>query len=321
VSILVLGVVAPFAAHAFESCGAAYHQALAGPPNGALKMLSDAFKAARTTEPNWSGRWVFADRPNATKPEPEPKVCAEAIKKAGRTRCVRWEAKPAPERLVSTIKPTFDELSIFKAVDDVIVGKGALSEFGPSGRNTFAMTRIITDLRAYITQPANPALCSGAPQYLTFLKNQTKSLEKRADDAKALAAKASDAARAATLAVLSSALEGERAESTAPDRVSTPVAQLMALVGVLVTDEGLENVKAATQPIEKLYAVAEAVRSSPRAEVAPGLRAASLSALRIVEASLVANHVAGHHAGLRAFTGATFEAIAAAHTEACTCPE
>ena len=99
---------------------------------------------------------------------PERRVCVDSAKKGGRIRCLKWEVQREPLPEVVVARPSDEEIQVLAGQEDLVKTRGALPEFGRNGRYEGLVQRLAGDLKAYVGQPANPALCSGGIELLDF---------------------------------------------------------------------------------------------------------------------------------------------------------
>ena len=177
------------------TCSAAYHAALEQLRTSKGEALAGAVAALRAPDTALPGRWLYAQSLLA-KPGARPRVladerpCLEKARVAGRMRCTRFDETapvPMPSEMTIAPAPTTDEMRSLKSLHDLVESRGAVPEVGSNGRYTWLAQRATADFKAYISQPAHPALCSGGKDFAEFYGNALKSLQKRIDDVTALA--------------------------------------------------------------------------------------------------------------------------------------
>lgn len=187
-----------------EQCAAAYHQALEPTRRERAPGLGDLVRKLRTAEADLPGRWLFANQLFQKKParptRPE-RICIETREIRGVDRCVRYDIKPPPPpppEIATKAQPGAEDVRLLKAVADLVEGRGAIPDVSANGRQTFLVQRLSQDLRNYVTQPATPVLCAGAPELLEFYGSQSLPLKKRLEDIQAVAKKLKETAAART---------------------------------------------------------------------------------------------------------------------------
>ncbi|HRK17499.1 MAG TPA: hypothetical protein PK970_00955 [Hyphomicrobiaceae bacterium] len=139
------------------------------------------------------GRWLFnfdaglEKRGRVRTVATVRQVCTQYEGKGRRARCVATE-----NRTVGTNEVAFatardkSDVAAVRALQDFVTRRGAVSEVGENGRLGWHAQRLSQDLRAYITQPPHPALCSGGREVSEFYGSQLAPLEKRQQDVRSL---------------------------------------------------------------------------------------------------------------------------------------
>lgn len=171
-------------------CAATYHRALEPVRRDLVPALADIHRKLRAADPAMPGQWLFAATLFAkpkTGPQPKPqRICVETADVRGQQRCVRFEVKPPPPppaQITTKAAPAGEDLRLLRALNDVVVSKGALPDVGNNGKYNFTVQRVAQDLRVYATQPEAPTLCAGVSDMLDFYSAQMAPLKKRAEDA------------------------------------------------------------------------------------------------------------------------------------------
>ncbi len=323
-----------------QTCAAAYHGALGGIRADTGRDLGSIATLMRRPEPQFSGRWLFAPNKGArAAPARGERVCAESVRRNGRPQCVRWEAVANVAAPAASLAATREELAVQKFVEDTVAAKGAIPEFGNNGRYYFIFARVTAELSGYVNQPANPALCSGAPQFLDFLLEQIAPVKKRLDDVAGIDATARSAAdrRVAAVAQAAADLQAARAAADAaavaganepakpadasPVAAAPPVVRAAGGDAATLLDEltgivGLPATPGATM------AKLQRLRSALAAPGDPGrakLTAHALAAARAIEAGIYTDHIRQRFASLERAVYGTVGDVRAAHGRQCTC--
>jgi hypothetical protein len=120
-------------------------------------------------------------------------------------------------------------MRVLKALNDLVEARGGVPEVGSNGRHAWLAQRVTTDLKAYISQPLHPALCSGGAAFAEFYVGTLKPLNKRISDVTELAAKARQLAVARVREAQATAPVEGGAAATTPRVADAPL-------GVLVGD-------------------------------------------------------------------------------------
>lgn len=264
-----------------NACATAYHAALGELAAKRGDDLGNAVSVLKAGDAAMPGRWLYSQAlfPNSKRllPAPVERPCAERVKVAGRFRCIRWEGGAEPEppaELTITPQPSAEELRVLRALNDLVEARGGVPEVGSNGRYTWLALRATADLKAYVTQPAHPALCSGGKEFAEFYATTMKPLKKRIDDVGELAG------RARALAM------GRVREVAA---FAQTAASATTAEGAGKSIEGAPSADAAVQVL-----VVEAVRPVLSAEALGqiGHETTALAALRRAKGALIAAQVA-----------------------------
>ena len=349
-ALLTVSLVATAATQAYAetaSCSAAYHTALDELRKAKGDDLTNAVAILRAADPVLPGQWIFsrslfakAGR-NARLIEQE-RICAERIKVAGRFRCTKYAEAATPDvpvELTITPAPTSDELRILKAVGDLVEGRGAIPDVGANGRHTWLSQRASSDLRLYISQPAHPALCSGAREISEFYLTALKPLQKRADDVIDLVKRTRNLAATRVVAASEPAPRTEAALLTSAVSVPAPAperlvaADVAALPLVAMTAAAVRAVLPAADVetiLQERAALSALQRAKPalimaqvEAEKADDAKReqvlAAGRAVRMIEAAAYTELYADRYRQFARSVLSLPREIQQAHAQACTC--
>lgn len=330
-------------------CSAAYHDALAHIMADATHQPLATLKRMHTAMPGLKGYWLFQEggerrrqRDAQNRIVDGDKVCEEQISRAGRVKCLRWEARaPEPPREPPVPPPpmTQDEQRLLKHIAEFVQNRGAPPEFLSNGKYTIMSDRVAADLEGYLAQPAHPALCAGAVEFLEFLDDQLPLLRKRAGDVadlppqalrltaeriallkQALATPPQPATLAATPVVAASAAE---AGPMAPLPETKPVASaLQAAIEVAALTLSPAEAAAVAAEHDALSALARAAAtlgSEAGSPLAPAKRAEARAAFRTVELAAYAELLAARYQDLDAGLFGKIAAARRAHAATCSC--
>lgn len=334
----------PHIADDTAKCSFAYHAALERVRDGDVKQLVNLDKLARATEPGLPGRWLFwakTGKGAAKLPQPE-RVCAQSVLKAGRERCIEWATKPLDPVKVALFaaQPTPEELNVLRVLDAFVTDKGAALEFGSNGRQYATLQRVAIELGAYSAQPKHPALCNGVPEMLEFKAEKLAAMKKRAEDAKANAAKALSQARQRVIAARELRPSEERAAAQAkatsdaanvapaaprspspsplPPAIG-PAALIGALLDGAVPADKFNDLRPETNALRLLQRARDLITPEATPDLSPASRASMAAALRMIEAASYGEvQVARMQRFDRLFFG-TIGQIRDAHRANCTC--
>jgi hypothetical protein len=323
-------------------CSIAYREALQPLAQIKTKQLGDLDRLARTTDPNFSGKWIYwvkAGRRGQAMPQ-EQRVCAEKIVRGGRERCLQWETKPAdPDKLaLFAAQPSADEALVLRVVDPFASDRGAALEFGSNGRQFATYQRVALELATYVEQPRNAALCAGVPEMLEFKATKLEGLAKRAADVNANAAKALALAkrRVATARAQRGAIglatdpqmsaqivAPTVAPTTATDgavaSAKTSLEVLLVLLDGLLPIDQIAKIRDGGTTLRALARVSEFIQPDALPDVTPVGRSALLAALRMIEASAYGEAQAVRVRQFDRLLFGTLEDIRDAHRATCTC--
>jgi hypothetical protein len=362
-ALVYLGLLAMPGVVQASDCAGPYHEALTGIRDRKAQQLSEVPRLVRTADASLPGRWLFSaglvaqSRPHVRE-RGKNRFCAEPMRRRGRAHCVRRE--PQERRAQHGLsEPTAEELRVVRFVDDFVRARGAAPEFAKRGRHNWLVNRITTDLKAYISQPRHPFLCSGAKDMLDYFVGEMKALRRRIDDVAANHNAALDLARA-RIAMLQdltrdaasgnadlvgqSPGQGATASEHATSSAHLPApARLPALgegatehksasiyvplVGELFRLIGAHEPPATPAPDDPEFSLHQRLEQAGKALDSVGhrlsreVREAALAALRMVEAGVYAEML---HARYRALEEAIFGTIAEvreAHAKNCTCAD
>ncbi len=339
-------------------CSAEYHRALAGLMANEAEQPLATVKRIRTAMPGLKGVWQFQEggerrrqRDAQSRLVDGERVCAEEVNHAGRSKCLRWEARapePPREPPVPTPPLTKAEAKLMKQIAEFVQNRGAPPEFLSNGKYTIMSERVAGDLESYLVQPLHPALCTGAEEFLEFLEDQLPLLRTRAGnvaemeplarslageriaafkDALAAAATpqiaaphATDLATGAVLATASSPAQ-QSGGLAQPQPAASAIAAIHELAGLALAAGHAVAVRKETSALPALALAASALASDAGSPLSPALKAEARAAFRTAE---LAAYVELLNERYRELDTALFAKIAAArkaHAVACACSD
>jgi hypothetical protein len=323
-----------------NACSAAYHTELSTARQRHDAALGNAHNASRVGETQLPGRWLlsadlFPSPKKKAMPKPE-RVCAEPVRRGGRTMCAKWELKAAtPVALTEVkidLKPTAGELASLKFLNDFVTARAAIPEVGNNGRYNWLVARVASDLRSYLSQPPHPALCSGASQMLDFYQGQLAPLIKRMADVDEQKSRIRSqlAIRLSEISKQTTGLEILQANASDADLV-------VALAGRILADSPLSSVSDEPTPLKRLDKIksllldqmnalapteqgtSDTSKAKTSETVSPVARDEILAALRVVEAGVYAEMFDKKFTDLKKTLNTAVGDIRRAHAASCTC--
>jgi hypothetical protein len=322
---------------AIARCGAAYGDALAGQVRAQLAaQIVRAAEAVAVPGADWPGRWLHqeptskqtkADALAAAEAKTQERICKERQKRAGRVRCVEWEAAAvaapvAPPAVVDppvvVVKPApvpppvDEEARDLKLLAGFVAAKGQLVEFGRNGRLEGLVKRVQGDLSAYTGQPPHPALCNGVPEMLEFHAERMEPVQTRLTAIAVLAARTRALAEARVAAAISAGPAETRGK---------PLAILVAALEQLMLPQGAALATAAPQtaPLAQLRRLLAASRIEPWAVQPVDTQVAASLALRALEAGVYAEQQQLRAAAVERAVFGAIRSISDAHRAHCAC--
>jgi len=191
--------------------------------------------------------------------------------------------------------------------------------------------KVTTDLRGYLNQPPNPAICTGVARFVDFFDGRMKDFWQRADDfskkaeeARAIAAQKLAAARGA---VKSGAGDDPAGGTTAAlptgaeAAPAKPDLRTLTISAAELTGDGdlLDGVKQAAAPYEALERFSKWMMQPKEGALEKDDVAALKRALGAIEAAEYLTLVAGQYNDLRGTIQGSMAAIRDAHARHCRC--
>ena len=288
-----------------KDCAGGYYGALQQIRANAELKISDKLKLAAKPDPALPQSWLFSPKPER------------------RSRRLR---RSSPD--ITASSPTDRERAVFTEAGK-LVRAGRDPALSTSVDLGWALGKVAGDLDGYLAQPANAAICTGAPGMIGYYEKRLEALPKHGERLTRLAADAKAVAREKAEIALQTARE--LPDGAATWGSLTPVATKAMTLG----DEGLKGltlslaelaalpaevlgkVKDAATPYEALAQVREAgfeTEGMPEA-----VRKAVRNALIALDAAARLEVVQQRHMEIqRAFEG-RIRAIRDAHSAHCTC--
>ncbi len=299
-------------------------------------------KASRQALPQLKGRWVFhqtgerrRERDGQGRRVEGNQVCVEEIQHGGRSRCARWEPFVAPPVRASTVPtppPSREEGRLIAFIAEFVSNRGSPPEFLSNGRYTILTDRVAGDLEAYLTQPAHPAMCAGAPEFAEFLTDQLAILKKRTTDVYETRAKAHQlvgtrvaALRVAVTAPPEAIAAAPNPEQPSPQPVSTaaaslgPEAAVREIAKLVLTPAEAAAVGSETWLLGALGRINAALATDTECTAPDAIRAEARAALRTVETAYYIDLMAGRYVQLESALFGNLDGVRKAHEANCTC--
>lgn len=335
-------MLCPWSPAVADTCAAAYHTALRTIGSERDAQMSQIASRLRQPVDGTPGRWFIGVPQSGRAAQDRP--CLEVARKRGRERCVKF-APPLPREAEAQSRPSAEEQRALSALSDIVRARGVVSEFS-SGRSTGVVQRVVAEVRTYVFQPANPALCAGGRDVVQFYMGHTAPISARYADAKRLAAQINTLAgvrlRSAVAADAAQlARQAEAAKAAVPDQSSAqPAADsrppaLRPQPAVLSAETyAALTVQAMLTEAGRVVGVAGAADASPRSiatalrQVSDALRSAPLdddvrathwAALRMIEARYYADMQVSRFEDADAAVMGVLRDIRTAHQRHCTC--
>ena len=261
----------------------------------------------------------------------------EEVKKGGRVRCSRWEEKPLESGPAIATLPTDDEMVAFKFLDEYVRAKGAPAEFGANGRYNWLVARVIGDLRGYIAQIPNPALCAGGPDLMDFYANELKSMRRRTEEVQEIDENTRDFAlrriEQAELLVRDGArttppaVTGTAAAMTPVPRQFAPNASpspryedlVQRATQLVLSKNQVALIMSESSLVASLRQARTQLDSDTAKEAALELREGVMVALRAIEAGVYATALQARYTSIEESVHGTIADVRDAHATHCTC--
>jgi hypothetical protein len=168
----------PTLALAFDiaDCSFRFREALSGILADRAELFASGLKRAGAADERLPGSWVF---------NPKSAFSSTRKKKKGE------ESVSLPPGVA-----TAEERRIASMAAAYVSGRGAATDFGRRGRYAWVSNRIMVDIRSYLEQSSNPALCAGVDVMADYIVSNSTYLREAVDTAAAISAKAEKAALA-----------------------------------------------------------------------------------------------------------------------------
>jgi hypothetical protein len=288
-----------------KDCVGGYYGALQQIRENAELKISEKLKVATKADPALPQSWLFSPKPER------------------RSRRLR---RSSPDTTAAS--PTERERAVF-AEAGKLVRAGRDPALSTSVDLGWALGKVAGDLDGYLAQPANAAICTGAPGMIGYYDKRLEALPKRGEYLTRLAADAKAVAREKAEAALQTARE--LSDGAAAWGSLTPVATKAMALGddglkgltlslaelAALPAEALGKVKDALTPYEALSQVREAGFETDGMPEA--VQRAVREALVAIDAAARLEVVQQRHMEMqRAFEG-RIKAIRDAHSAHCTC--
>jgi hypothetical protein len=292
-------------AWSIKDCAGGYYGALQEIRNQSEWQATERWKAAAKADPNLPKGWLFAPREE---------------------RRSRRRRRQEPE--VTAASPIKNQREIF-AEASKIARAGRDTALDRDGNLGWTLGKASSDLDSYLSQPINPAICTGAPGFADYYEKRLADLVKRGEKLTVLAA---DAKRLAQdKAATAFRMVRELSDETPGWGGVTPVAaKAMAIRDDSLTGLAASLAELAAVPAEILGKVRQA--QTPYAALVPihdagigakgmpeALRDSLSAAFAAIDAAARLEVIRERHAGVQGAFEGRIKAIRDAHGKHCVC--
>lgn len=310
-----------------RNCAADYYSEIVKVREGSGSGIDAAFEAAQNRDKARPGRWLFPRR---------------ALSGRSRGKCLRtvkrWSSRRGRHVFIctkrETIKPEIAaspveyERSVYRFASALVASRARDREFLPTRDTGWSTRRVSQNLRGFLHQEANPAICTGPLKMFEYLGDRMAGFEKRADKNADMANKSIALAELRTNEAIDLAKDdpgGHPGWGSAPLDLPRKDSEksLQAMIGLLAqltSDAALgQRVSDADNAFAALGAMSDYFKSGA-ADSLPEATAISIRrALSAIEAADYITTVAGHYAGLRRALIGSMTTLREAHARSCIC--
>lgn len=289
-----------------KDCAGGYYGALQEIRNKTEWQATEKWKAAAKADPNLPKGWLFAP------------------KEERRSRRRRRRSEPE----VTAASPVKNQREIF-AEASKMARTGRDTALDRDGNLGWVLGKIAGDLDNYLSQPINPAICTGAPGLADYYEKRLADLVKRGEKLSALAADAKRLAedKAETAFRLVRELSDEtpgwggitpvaaKAMTIRNDSLTSIAASLAELAAVPA--EILDKVRQAQAPYDALVPIHDAGIGADG--MPDGIRDSLRAAFAAIDAAARLDVIRERHAGVQSAFEGRIKAIREAHGKHCVC--
>ncbi len=168
-----------------SNCGASYHKALSGGSNSIIYKLNDALKHINKREKHLPGRWIFAPLKYYKTETVYKDVCIRR-KNFRNRRTGKYYKKCIASRKVkkavkSLIKRNKEESNLLQVTQTVISAGGRDPDIQVNTDNYWVVRKISEDIKRYLEQKKNSAICTGAIQMTEYYEAKFEPVQKRSE--------------------------------------------------------------------------------------------------------------------------------------------
>lgn len=296
-----------------DTCAKAYHQALVATGAEQSERLELMLRIVRTGDDALPGEWRHTGRLEAV-----------ALRRATTDKVDRLDAASLPA----------EEASIQRLVDDFVRARGSVPELTGKGRHAWAAQKVVADLKTYVNQPLNFAVCTGAMEYMDFLSSNLTQLRKRTDEVAGAAARGKAIVEtrltllretprkvaSTEMPVITGSLASPPASGALIENPELKVARLVAEAArEMLSPEVLAAVLAEKRPLDAIGKIAAALDSDAGEALGEARRAAAKRVVAALEIALYAELMQANYAEVEGAVFATIGAVRGAHKAQCTC--
>jgi hypothetical protein len=341
-AIFALALLCPWSPALADTCATAYHAALRSIGSERDVAMSQIGSRLRQPVDGTPGRW-FTGLPQSSRGAQE-RPCLEVAVTRRRERCIRFAA-PLPREVEALSRPSAEEQRALAGVSEVIRGRGVVTDLS-NGRSAGILLRVAAEVRNYINQPANPALCAGGRDVVQFYLRSTDPVSARLAEVRRLSATITTMAAQRLRSAVSAdaaqiARQAEATKASAPDQTAAPAANdnrpapertapsvltaetyAALTVPAMLTEAGrVVGVAGAADAssrsiVAAMKQISEALRSAP---LETEVRATHWAALRMIEARYYADLLVSRYEDADTAVIGVLKDIRTAHQRHCTC--
>jgi len=181
------------------NCASGFYSQIVKVREGSGAGIAGALKAARSRDRARPGRWLFPPRLKSSK---ATRKCMRWAKRYSRKRgryvyrCGKYETiEPVA---ASAAAPVKSERSIFNFASRYVSARAIDRELSLTRDSGWAANRVSQNLRGFLNQKRNPAICTGAIQFLDYFDKRLEGFAKRANSFEEMASKSRDLAQLRT---------------------------------------------------------------------------------------------------------------------------
>ncbi|MGH1350819.1 MAG: hypothetical protein ACRBBN_08430 [Methyloligellaceae bacterium] len=171
-----------------SNCGASYHKALSGGSNSEIHKLNHALTELSHKDKDMPGRWIFSPVKSYKTETIYRDVCTRYKYYRNRQTGKRYKKCRVSRKVKKTIKTLIkapkEVQEVLNLSGGIVAARGSDQSMRLHTDGYWVVRKIYEDIKRYLEQRANPAICTGTLQMTEFYEAKFEPVTKKNDELK-----------------------------------------------------------------------------------------------------------------------------------------